>query len=375
MLLQRSVEHDSRVQREAQALADAGHHVTVAQLATSTNGPARDWQIHSVRPAAGLVRVLPRAGERALRGLQLVPTVRRLRPDVVHAHDIAMLLPGWAASRAIGARLVYDTHELATGVPYRSARANRVVGAMERALMPRCDAVVTVSQNIADRLAQRYRLACPPAVVRNVSALTTGGVAASPLRAAIGATPSEPVLLHQGAAGPDRGDGELVRALAHVDGARLVFLGHENDADRRRLERIAAEVGVGPRLSFLPVVALGELLDWTRGADVGLSLLQVDCENHRLTLPNKVFEYVAAGLPIVASRSPALQALVAAHGIGWTVDPTDPVDVARGMRAAIAARDDGQLSARLRLAARELTWDRERERLLEAYAGLSRRRR
>ena len=104
----------------------------------------------------------------------------RTRPDAVHAHDAAMLLPGLLAARRVGARLVYDSHELASGVGYHSRTWAVVVGAVERLGAPRADAVITVSGGIAERLRERYGLHDRPVVVRNIPDLPPPAPGLSP---------------------------------------------------------------------------------------------------------------------------------------------------------------------------------------------------
>jgi glycosyltransferase involved in cell wall biosynthesis len=118
-------------------------------------------------------------------------------------------------------------------------------------------------------------------------------------------------------------------------------------------------------------VPLGELLAMTAEADVGVTLLQDTCENHRLALPNKLFEYVAAGVPVVAAALPEAARLVAQYGIGWTVTPDDPAAVAAGLSSALAACGDPLLLRRIAEAAGELTWSREQTRLTGLYARLA----
>src|SRR5271165_1854710 len=120
MLLHKSVEFDSRVRREAAALARDGHDVTVLELADVPAGERLDgFARSSAEPPSWMRRRLPFALYRLAFLVWFVKGVRRLRPDVVHAHDAAMLLPGIIGARMSGARLVYDSHELATSVPYR----------------------------------------------------------------------------------------------------------------------------------------------------------------------------------------------------------------------------------------------------------------
>lgn len=377
MLLHKTVVHDSRVRREARTLAEAGHDVTVLELAPV---PAHERRLdgfarRSALPPAWVKRVLPFHAYRAIFLLAFLREVVRLRPQIVHAHDAAMLLPGLIGARLTGARLVYDSHELATSVPYRERAWAWFVGAIERLAVPRAAAVITVSDGIAQRLAQLYGLRARPVVVRNVSALGDGAAPPGPgLRARLGLAARTPLILHQGAAAPMRGCETLVRATAAVDGAHLVFLG---DDDVRgfngELARLADRLGIADRVHFVASQPLEGLLALTREADVGVTLLEDTCVNHQLALPNKLFEYIAAGVPVVASDLPEMGALVRERRIGWTADPADPESVAAALRVALAAHDLPALHRHLDAAAAELRWDVERERLEALYGALAAR--
>jgi glycosyltransferase involved in cell wall biosynthesis len=374
MLLHKTVEHDSRVRREAACLALRGDAVSVVALAPV---PADErlldgFRRRSAMPPAPVKRWLPFHAYRAVFLASFVWQVVRLRPDVVHAHDAAMLLPGLIGARLTGARLVYDSHELATSVPYREQAWAWFVGAIERLALPRVAVVITVSDGIADRLQRRYGLAVRPVVVRNVSALDAGPhPPARGLRARLGLEAKTPLVLHQGAAAPMRGCATLVRAIAQVPGAHLVFLG---DDDVRgfngELADLAAALGCGERVHFLASQPLDELLALTTDADVGVTLLEDSCVNHQLALPNKLFEYIAAGLPVVASDLPEMGALVRERAIGWTVDPQDAGAVAAALRVALSGGVTPALLAHVRAAADELRWEVERHRLEAVYAAL-----
>jgi len=378
MLLHKTVVYDSRVRREASTLAQAGYDVTVLELApVSRQERTLDgFSRRSAMPSAWVKRLLPFHAYRAVFLLSFLAGVVRLRPDVIHAHDAAMLLPGLVGARITGARLVYDSHELATSVPYRERAWAWFVGAIERLAVPRAALVITVSDGIAERLRERYGLPGTPVVVRNVSALVEGE--RSPdvpgLRERLGLSPRTPLVLHQGAAAPMRGCATLVRAVAALDDAHLVFLG---DDDVRgfngELAQLARELGAGDRVHFVASQPLEQLLALTREADVGVTLLEDTCVNHQLALPNKLFEYIAAGVPVVASDLPEMGRLVRERHIGWTADPSDPEAVAGALRVALAAGHLEALQVRLREAEAELRWPVERRRLLDAYAQLAAR--
>jgi glycosyltransferase involved in cell wall biosynthesis len=370
MLLHKSVEFDSRVRREAGALARAGHDVTVLELAAVPGGERLDgFARHSVQPPPWMRRRLPFHLYRLAFLAGFVRGIRRLRPDVVHAHDAAMLLPGIIGARLTGALLIYDSHELATSVPYRDRAWAWFVAAIERVVVPRCAAVITVSDGIARRLRARYRLPVDPTVVRNVSELQIRG--AGGLRVRMGLDASTPLILHQGAPAPARGCEVLVEALSHLEGVHLAFLGDAQDGYGEELRAAVHDFGVEDRVALIASVPLTQLLAHTAEADVGVTLLQDTCENHRLALPNKLFEYIAAGVPVVASALPETQRLLDSHGVGWCSPPGDPGALAQTLELALRRRADPDLKERLRSAARELCWSREQHRLLGLYRRLS----
>lgn len=370
MLLHKSVEFDSRVRREAATLAEAGHQVTVLELARVPAGVSTldGFARRSVLPSLLVRRLLPFHAYRVAFLLRFIREIVRLRSDVVHAHDAAMLLPGVIGARLTGAKLVYDSHELAASVPYRERAWSWFVSTIERLVVPRCDAVVTVSDGIARRLQESYRLSRRPAVVRNVSALAADG--RSGLRARLGLDTDASVVLHQGAPAPARGCELLVRAVARLKHVTLVFLGDPEPGYGTILRAEIARLGISARVFMLPSVPLRDLLAHTAEADVGVTLLEDTCENHRLALPNKLFEYVATEVPVVASDLPECRRLVEDHGIGWTVAPGDEEALADALRAALSRSSSSAVRAKLAEAARTLTWPSERERLIAVYDAL-----
>ncbi len=285
MLLHKSVEHDSRVRREARALRQAGHDVTVVHLPPLPDelGDELDgYRLVAATPPAWIRRLLPFHLYRVVFLLAFVRALRRLRPDVVHAHDAAMLAPGWLGARLTGARLVYDSHELATGVPYRERLWAAFVRGLERAIVPRCDGVITVSDGIAARLRELYRLDETPTVVRNVPDLE-GAAPGIDLRATLNIG-DQPLILHLGAPAPRRGCEALVQALRGLPDAHVAFLGDPWPGYLGSLERLARAEAVAERVHFLPSVAVADVVPSARAADVGVSLLSGDCDNHRLAL-------------------------------------------------------------------------------------------
>ncbi len=371
VLLHKSVEFDSRVRRESGTLAAMGHEVIVLELASDRAADENlDGFVRRSCLPSPAIRRLPFRLYRIAFMLKFVKEIAALRPDVVHAHDVAMLLPGVVGARLVGAQLVYDAHELATSVPYRERVWARLVAVIERVVITRCSAVITVSDGIAARLRDRYALRVTPSVVRNVSALEAGGTGG--LRRRLGLGADALLVLHQGAPAPGRGCEVLLDALTRLPDVHLAFLGDPETGYGEQLEASIRERRLQARVSTLPSVPLSRLLANTAEADVGVTLLQDTCENHRLALPNKLFEYIAAGVPVIASALPEMQKLVGAYGIGWCVAPDDPAQVAAAIEHALASRADPELRQRLRRASEALSWELEQRVLIELYEELAR---
>lgn len=371
MLLHKTVEHDSRVRHEAEALSEAGHQVTVVHLPRTPGeleGPLDGFEVLSATPPQWVRRRLPFYLYRLVFLASFVSAVRSLRPDVVHAHDAAMLAPGYIGARLSGAELVYDSHELATGVHYRDRGWALLVRALERTFIRRCAGVITVSDGIADRLRETYGLSRRPSVVRNLPATPEGPSARVDLRDELGLADDDRLLLHLGAVATDRGCEAAVRAMAHVQ-AHLLFLGADDNAYAERLGWIAAECGVADRVHLRGSVAVDRIRAYTEQADAGLSLLEDTCENHRQALPNKVFEYIAARTPVVVSDLPELRRLVCDHRVGWTVDPSDSEALPAVLTEALAGAADPNLKRSIGEAGASLTWEREARRFVADYPG------
>jgi len=143
------------------------------------------------------------------------------------------------------------------------------------------------------------------------------------------------------------------------------------------LDTLAADPGSGGRIRVLPAVPPTELLDWVAAADVVVMPIQPSTLNHRLTTPNKLFEAMAVGVPVVASDLPGMAGIVRETGCGLLVDPTDPAAIAAAIREILGAPAAERRARRQRvLAAAHQTYDWERQMavLLDEYTALTGRR-
>lgn len=291
-------------------------------------------------------------------------------PDVVHAHDLNTLPPAAAVARRRGVPLVYDSHELWR---HRNRHGElRPLGrlvdaAVERRLVRRCDQVITVSDSIARWLEAAYRLPREVVVLRNVP-LAARPADAPSLRALAG-LPRERLLLYTGRVLPSRGLEEAIGALPLLpDDVHLVLLGY-GDADiLSRLRALASSHGVAGRLHLVGPVRPDQVPAVAAEAAAALVAVQPTCLSYRYALPNKLFEAVQAGVPVVASDLPDVRRVVLEHGLGELARLDDSAAVAAAVTRVLASQERYREAA-VR-AGLVLRWEVEEGRLLDAYAQL-----
>jgi glycogen synthase len=300
------------------------------------------------RPLTRELRGIFRIGRVVTLTAQLRAAARRLGHfDVVHANDFATLPAAWLTARASDARLVYDAHELyAQEEASMPATYRAFVRVLERRLARRADAVVTVSEPLARELAERLSLPRRPLVVLNAPAredVDEPRRQDGPLRA-----------IYQGAMAPGRPLEDLWSAVAAADGVELTVrvLG----ADPDRLRRDVELHGLDDRVRVAEPVAPDQLVAALAGHDVGVIFNRPRSGHYQVALPNRLFEYMMAGLAVVCPRLPALAEIVESEGVGVTYTPGSPK--ALGATLAELALDRERVLALGR---------RARERALERY--------
>jgi len=295
--------------------------------------------------------------------------VEDMESTVYHASDL-YVLPALAKKTRQGeAGLVYDAREL---YPFVQGTVGKPWGIffwsqLEGRFVPDADVVMTVSDSIADRIQDAYGIR-RPIVVHNVPD-QTHVVASNYLRENLPISDSTLIVLHLGQIRRGRGCEGLVRAMISVRGAALVFVG--DGPERNILRALVRAKGIEGKVFFLDPVPYDQVLNVAAGADVGVSLLEDTCLNHRLALPNKLFEYLMAGLPIIASDFPESGKVLRDFNVGIPVDPANRDMVAAAIQKMV---DDGVSRARWKNNTPNVTetfsWSRASETMTEAYATL-----
>lgn len=319
--------------------------------------------------SAQRMRLLFHTGVRFYASLQvgLARVLRPLEVDAIWANDLDTLLPAYVMARLKGVPLVYDSHEFfteAAGLTGRPFQRN-VWLALERLLFPRIPSVITVNDAIANAYAERYPRAAAgrPLVVRNMPRFRNNKAAqGAGWRKQLGIPASAPFLILQGAfLDVDRGVKQAVEALAVHEDWYLVVVGAGVEWDWAQ-----SQVGrFNGRLIMRPKMPFEELRGLTAAADMGLSLDQGVHGNYYLSLPNKLFDYIHAGIPVVASSMPEVARVVNEWRIGQVLDDASPGGLGEAV-ARVLEVPKSEWKTRCEEAALALHWGVEEPNILGA---------
>jgi glycosyltransferase involved in cell wall biosynthesis len=294
--------------------------------------------------------------------------LKRLQPDVYLANDLDTLAPNawWAMRRA--KPLVYDSHEYFLGAPELEARpmVQRLWRWFERFGIPRTDFRVTVNQSIADQYAREYGGTWD--VVRNVplaADLPWGADGEWPdaaahkraVRGELGLPMDKTLWILQGAGiNVDRGAEELVEAAAMCPEVELVVVG-SGDAIPRLQQHVLGQGWTNVR--FVGRVPREQLQRYTQAADLGFSLDKPKSQNYRWSLPNKLFDYFQAGIPVVASDLVEVVRVVRDSGAGTVLDKLSPAAISNAARALMQPTAYAAATRAARQAAHHYHWGHE----------------
>ncbi|USQ77680.1 glycosyltransferase family 4 protein [Ornithinimicrobium cryptoxanthini] len=303
--------------------------------------------------------------------LGAVREARRFAPDVVHANDGNTLAPAMLLKVLDGARIVYDSHELWLRRNVRQDRwfAPAVEALTERVGVAVSDGIITVSPSIVRWLQDTYRLRVAPTLVRNIP-LREGAPpdpADGRLRELTGLGRDDRIVSYVGGITTGRGLEETVEALTLLpDHVHLVLLGFGGPEYVEGLVALAEQRGVGDRMHLAGQVPGPQVPQTLADADVAVVFVRPIVLSYLYSLPNKLFESIHAGLPIVAADLPDTAAVVREHGVGEVFDARTPAELAEAIRDVLA--DPAAFRAASRRAAERLDWRFEAHELTDLYA-------
>jgi glycosyltransferase involved in cell wall biosynthesis len=360
-----SFDVDSRARLEVETINQMGHKVDIIVTEGASSTKHLGCPIHRIgqrRWPSRKIRFIQYNLAAALIGM-------RLRADIYHAVDLDTLAAAFWAARKTGGRIIYEARELYTELePLRGRKVIRSFWqSLERRLIGKVDRVVTINESIAMELCGRYGIE-KPAVIRNVAGAPKS-LNPRDLKAQYGIPEDNKILIYQGVLRRGQGLMKQLDILRLLNGVSMVFVGDgplESD-----LKEKTSRLALNDRVIFAGRVAPDELLSYTASADAGMLLMEGVALNNRLALPQKLFQYLSAGIPQIVSSMPEMSRFVKEQGTGIVVSSDDPVGAAAEIAGFISDHERFNMAREnCRKSAATINWETESARWIEIYKEL-----
>jgi glycosyltransferase involved in cell wall biosynthesis len=280
------------------------------------------------------------------------------KADLLVSNDLDTLWPNYKVSVLKNVPLVYDSHEIFCEVPelVNSGWKKRTWERIEKNIVPHLRFMVTVNASIAEYFKNLYGV--DPVVVRNVPMPLTELKHKS--KESLGLPWDKKMIILQGSGiNMHRGSEELVESMKYIDDAFLLILGGGDVvSDLKEYVRTNELIG---KVFFLPKMPYRKMMEYTVLADAGVTLDKDTNINYRFSLPNKIFDYIHAGVPVLASSLPELTSIFSKYDIGIQVASHDPKEIAVALKQ-MCFNPDKQKKWRenIKLAAADFTWEKEK---------------
>ncbi len=282
------------------------------------------------------------------------------KSDILLSNDLDTLPANFMASKIKNKPLVYDSHEYFTEVPelINRPRVKKVWEWLEKQMVPKIKTAFTVCNSIARIYEEKY--GTPFKVVRNIP------VAAEIHSKTEENDKAEKIILYQGAVNIGRGLEQAILSMNNIQNARLIIAGSGDILTK--LQNLVICENLQNKVEFKGRLPLEELEKLTPQADLGLSIEEDLGLNYRFALPNKLFDYIQAQVPVLITNLPEMVAIVNQYNIGEITESLEPQFLAEKITDALNNKEKRNLwKSNLLLAAKELTWENEEKVIREMF--------
>jgi len=290
------------------------------------------------------------------------------KADIYLSNDLDTLLANFLASRLKKKDLVYDSHEYYTETPELVNRRSvqKIWKRIEAWIFPKLNTVYTVNDSIAGLFTEKYKI--PVAVIRNLPYRQEYRIENT--RSELSLPENKKIILLQGAGiNIQRGTEEMVEAMQYIDGAVFVIIGGGDVLSL--LKQQVRDMQLEEKVRFISKMPFKDLYKYSVHADLAVTLDKDTNINYRFSLPNKLFDYIQARVPVLASDLVEIRNVIETSNIGKVISTHDPREIAREVMEIL--QDPIQYEfwkENLNLAAEEFCWEKEEQKLIQIYAPL-----
>lgn len=279
------------------------------------------------------------------------------KSTILWSNDLDTLPANYLVSKLKGVKLVYDSHEYFTEVPelVNRPRVQKVWQQIEKWIFPKLKNVITVSNEIANAYHNKYHV--KSTVIRNLPFKNKTFYKVKDIK-----KEGYHLVLYQGSVNVNRGIEPLVKAMKFVDKTKLYIIGDGDIFDE--IVSIVRTLNLEDKVTLLGKIPFELLPHYTFQADLGVSLEENVGLNYKYALPNKLFDYINAGLPVLTSNLPEMEAVVKKYEIGETISLVNPKTIAEKINELFSNKEKLNIYAQNSLKAKEeLCWENEEQKL------------
>ena len=350
---------DNRVNKTCMALIECGYDVTLVGRKLSNSLPIPNWTFKTIR-----LKMIFKKGPLFyfFFNLRLFFVGLINKTDLFYANDLDTLAPMFLLSKLKKKPLIYDSHELFCEVPeLKASRIKKSIWQkLEGYIIPKLQTCITVNVSIAKIYEAKYNV--PFYIIRNISDFDQTFIPKS--RVQLSLPEDKKIILLQGAGiNVDRGAEELIDAMEFVQNAVLYIIG-SGDVWENLKQKVLFNKNIQNKVVLINKLPKSELINYTFNADLGLSIDKNTNLNYLYSLPNKIFDYIQAEIPILASRLPEIENIILQYKIGDFIDDHNPKTIANKLNEMLYSQQLSSYKKYLAIAKKEITWKSEKEKLL-----------
>jgi glycosyltransferase involved in cell wall biosynthesis len=291
------------------------------------------------------------------------------KADVLLANDLDTLMPNYLVSKLKGIKLIYDSHEIFCEVPelVNNPSKKRIWELLEKWIVPKLKNTITVNESIANYFIEKYQT--PFIFIRNIPNYTP--LATYKTRNELGLPENKHIVILQGAGiNVHRGAEELLEAFTYLDDSYvLLIIGGGDVIDQ--LKANTAKFKLTEKVIFIDKLSALELRQYTINADLGVTIDKDTNMNYHFSLPNKVFDYIHAGIPILASKLPEIKTIIDKYNIGIFIDTHKPDHIAKQISDFINSSKYSIYKNNTKQAANDNNWNTEKQKLFKLINAVS----
>lgn len=288
--------------------------------------------------------------------------LERIDAKIYVAEDIYTLPLVYKRAKKTGAKVFYDSRELYNfiGGLAKKPLVQKIIARIEKKYIRKVDLIIVTGEMDRDFLSEHYSLPKEKfVVIRNLPKLPEK-IEPVNLRKKFGIPENFTVLIYQGILSKGRGIEKTIFAIEKIPNIALVLIG--DGPETENLKKLTAEKNLENKVFFAGLIPNSELLNYTAGADIGVALIENISKSYYYALPNKLFEYFAANLPVIASPLPQMKKIIEEYKTGVLVNPENETEIAAAVKKLAEEKDFyNRLKTNAKTATQKLNWDAEFE--------------